>query len=210
MADNEIPPKPAPEILPESDEPIPPPDAPAEVKSEASAYDEFGTAKRNLPPLVPIAIAIVLVAVVVGILVYVNRARPIAQGSIDGVWFSQPAGMSSPMILIDVTLRNVSEKPLYIKEIKADVKTEQGDESDEAAAASDYDRYLAAYPDLRGHTNPLKVEMKIPPGGEQKGSLMISPPITQQQFDTRKDLTVTIEPYDQKDIVLRENTGAAK
>ncbi len=210
MADNEIPPKAAPEVLPKSEQPTPQPEMPAEVKAEAPAYDEFGSAKRNLPPLVPIGIAIVLVGVVVGILVYVNRARPIVQGSIDGVWFSQPVGMPSPMILIEVTLRNVSDKPLYIKDLKADVKTEQGDESDEAASASDYERYLSAYPDLRGHANPLKVEMKILPGAEQKGTVMISPPVTQQQFDTRKDLTVTIEPYDQKDIVLRENTGAAK
>ena len=33
---------------------------------------------------------------------------------------------------------------------------------------------------------------------------MVSFPVTQQQFDARKDLSVTIEPYDQKPIVLRE------
>jgi len=174
------------------------------------AYEEFGTAKRNLPPAAPVAIAIVLVAIVVAVLAYINRAKPAAQGSIDGVWFSQPANMGSPMILVEVTLHNVSEKTLYIKEIKADVMTGQGDQSDEAASAVDYDRYLMAYPDLRGHAAPLKVEMKIPPGAAQKGSVMISPSVSQQQFDARKDLTVTIQPYDQKPIVLHEKAGAAK
>ena len=90
------------------------------------------------------------------------------------------------------------------------MKTDQGDQSDEAASASDYDRYLQAYPDLRGHDRPLEVEMKIPPGGDQKGAVMVSFPITQQQWDARKDLTVTIDPYDQRPIVLHEKSGAAK
>ena len=50
--------------------------------------------------------------------------------------------------------------------------------------------------------------MKIQPGAEQKGTVMVSFPVNQQQFDARKDLSVTIEPYDQKAIVLRENSAA--
>ena len=190
MAENQNPPQPAP--------------------TESPAYDEFGTAKRNLPPAAPVAIAILIVAIVVGIIAYTQRAKPVAQGRIDGAWFSHPADLPSPMLLMEVTLRNVGDKPLYIKSIKAGVKTDQGDQSDEAASASDYDRYLLAYPDLSGHSRPLQVEMKILPGAEQKGTVMISLPITQQQFDTRKDLTVTIEPYDEKPIVLHEKSGAAK
>jgi len=40
--------------------------------------------------------------------------------------------------------------------------------------------------------------------------VLVSLPITQQQFDARKDLTVTIEPYDQKSIVLHEKSSTAK
>jgi hypothetical protein len=184
------------------------PNASPAASSAGPSYDEFGTAKRNLPPAAPVAIAIVLVAVVIAILAYANRAKPAAQGSIDGVWFSMPANMSSPMILVEVTLRNVGDKTVYIKDIKADVMTDQGAQSDEAASATDYDRYLSAYPALSGHSAPLKVEMKIAPGGVQKGSVMISPLVSQQQFEARKDLTVTIQPYDQGPIVLHEK-GAA-
>jgi hypothetical protein len=223
MAENEIPPKPEQEIpptpgTPENETPpgpATPEAAPKPVASETTAaqppaYDEFGTAKRSLPPVAPVAIAIVLVALVVGIIAYTQRAKPVAQGSIDGVWFSQPADVPSPMIVIAVTLRNVGEKTLYIKDLKASVKTEQGDQSDEAAAASDYDRYLMAYPDLAGHGRPLRVEMKIPPGAEQKGTVMVSLPITQPQFDARRDLTVTIDPYDQNPIVLHDQSSTAK
>ena len=223
MAENDVPPKagnqPPPQASLQASSAVPPPRAAEAIRaasaspkgsSSRSAYDEFGTATRNLPPAAPVAIAIVLVAIVVAILAYVNRAKPPAQASIDGVWFSQPANMSNPMILIEVTLRNVSDKTLYIKDIKADVITEQGDQSDEAASAVDYDRYLSAYPALAGHSAPLRVEMKIPPGATRKGSVMVSPPVSQQQFDARKDLTVTIQPYDQNPIVLHEKAVAAK
>ncbi len=185
-------------------------ETPPQPPSKKNAYDEFGTATRNLPPAAPVAIAILLVAAVIGILAYVNRAKPAAQGSLDGVYFSQPADMPTPMILVDVTLRNVSDRVLYIKNIKASVTTDQGEQSDDAAAARDYDRYLSAYPELQGHGRPLAVEMKIPPGGEQKGVILIAPSVTKAQFDARNDTTVTIEPYDQRPIVLHEKSAATK
>jgi hypothetical protein len=186
------------------------PTPPQPASSRKNAYDEFGTATRNLPPVAPVVAAIVLVAVVVAILVYVNRAKPTAQATIDGVYLSQPAGMASPMILFVVTVRNTGDKTLYIKTINAAVETDQGNQSDDAAAAHDYDRYLAAYPDLAGHGKPLEVEMKIPPGAVQQGTVLISPAVTKEQFDARKDATVTIEPYDQRTLVLHEKVVTGK
>jgi hypothetical protein len=183
------------------------PTPPQPPPRQRNAYDEFGTATRNLPPVAPVAVAIVLVAIVVAILVYVNRARPAAQASIDGIYFSQPAGMPSPMILFAVTLRNTSDKTLYIKDLSAAIQTDQGNQSDDAAAARDYERYIAAYPDLQGHGHPLAVEMKIPPGATQQGTVLISPSVTKEQFDARKDATVTIQPYDQRPIVLHEKAA---
>ena len=186
------------------------PSANPAAASSTDAYQEFGTAKRNLPPVAPVAVALGLVALIVGVVMYVNRAKPAAQGSIDGVFFSQPANMPSPMILLTVTLHNTSDKTLYIKDIKGAITTDKGDQSDEAAAASDYDRYLSVYPDLKGHGQPLHVEMKIAPGSEQTGTVLISPAVTKEQFDGRKDAVITIEPYDQQAIVLHEKSSASK
>ena len=52
--------------------------------------------------------------------------------------------------------------------------------------------------------------MKIAPGAEQKGAVLVSFPVTKEQFDARKDLNVTIEPYDQNPIVLREKGAVGK
>ena len=112
---------------------------------------------------------------------------------------------------IQVTLRNVVEKTLYIKDIQADVTTDQGKLSDTAASPTDYDRYFDAFPDLKEHsTQALVVETKIAPGAEQKGTVLVSFPLTKEQFDARKDLTVTIQPYDQNAIVLHEKSATAK
>ena len=187
------------------------PTEPAFDAGHVPITEEFDSAKRTLPPVAPVAIALAVVAIVVGIMMYAFRAKPVAQGGIDQVFFSQPANMPNAMVLLQVTLRNVGDKTLYIKAINANLKTEQADLSDDAASPSDYDRYFTAYPDLRAHaTDPLRVEMKIAPGAEQKGTVLVSFPVTQQQFDARKDLNVTIDAYDQRPIVLREKSAQTK
>jgi hypothetical protein len=189
MVDNKAPRKPA---------------APQFDAGHVPITEEFDSAKRTLPPAAPVVIALVVVALVVAVIAFLFRAKPVAQGGIDAVYFSEPANMTSGMVLVQVTLRNVGDKTLYIKAIKANLKTDQ-DLSDEAASPTDYDRYFMAYPDLKEHSaQPLVVEMKIAPGAEQKGTVLVSFPVTKEQFDARKDLNVTIEPYDQNPIVLRE------
>jgi hypothetical protein len=132
--------------------------------------EEFDSPKRSLPPAVPVVIALVVVAIVVGVIAFVERSKPVAQGGIDSVYASQPANMTNTMVALQVTVSNVGDKALYIKSITANLKTDQGDQSDDAASASDYDRYFTAYPELRQHsTQPLTVETKIMQGAEQKG-----------------------------------------
>jgi len=167
--------------------------------------EEFDSAKRTLPPVAPLAIALIVVLVFIVGVAYIFRSKPIAQGQIDQAFAMQQEDRPYSMVLMQVTLHNVGDKPLFIKEIKADILTDQGETSDDAASAVDYSRYLQAFPDLQPYaTEPLKVETKIAPGAEVKGSVMVAFPITKDQFYGRKDLNVTIFPYDQKAIVLHE------
>ncbi len=171
--------------------------------------EEFDSAKRTLPPVAPLAVALLVVVVFIVGVAYIFRSKPVAQGQIDQAFAMQQPDNPYSMVLMQVTLRNIGDKTLYIKEIKSDIMTEQGESSDDAASAVDYGRYLQAFPDLQPYaTEPLKVETKIPPGGEVKGSVMVAFPITKEQFYARKDLNVTIFPYDQKAIVLHEKGGA--
>src|SRR2546425_5797486 len=47
--------------------------------------EEFGTAKRNLPPAKVVAIVLGVAAVVVAIFAFVQRAKPQGGGSIDNI-----------------------------------------------------------------------------------------------------------------------------
>jgi hypothetical protein len=173
--------------------------------------EEFDSAKRTLPPVAPLAVALVVVLVFIVGVAYIFRSKPVAQGQIDRAFAMQQEGNSYSMVLMQVTLRNIGDKPLFVKEIKATIVTDTGESSDDAASAVDYGRYLQAFPDLQMYaTDPLKVETKVLPGGEVKGSVMAAFPITKDQFYARKDLNVTIYPYDQKPIVLHEKAPPAK
>jgi len=167
--------------------------------------EEFDSVKRSLPPVATLIAALVVVVVFIVGVAYIFRAQPVAHGQIDRAFAMQQEDRPYSMVLMQVTLRNVGNKPLFIKEIKADIMTDQGESVDDAASAVDYGRYLQAFPDLQMYASePLKVETKIAPGGEAQGSVMVAFPITKEQFYARKSLNVTIFPYDQKAIVLHE------
>ena len=171
--------------------------------------EEFDSAKRSLPPVATLVAALAVVVVFIIGVAYIFRSQPVAQGQIDRAFAMQQEDKPYSMVLMQVTVRNLGNKPLFIKEIKSDIMTDQGESVDDAASAVDYSRYLQAFPDLQVYaTDPLKVETKIPPGGEAKGSVLVAFPVTKDQFYARKDLNVTIFPYDQKAIVLHEK-GAA-
>jgi hypothetical protein len=190
--------------------PTPPPASPAPTASEpapssAMKFDigeEFGTAKRNLPPakIVLIGIAVVLV---VGAIVVFTQSRPTSAGSIDDVVGVEVPNQNTVLTAINVTVRNAGKKAMWIHSMKATLKTDSGEFPDDAASPIDFERYFQAFPALKQHAiEPLKVETKIQPGGEVKGTIMVGFPVTQDAFDKRKSLSVTIQPYDQRALVL--------
>ena len=172
--------------------------------------EEFDSAKRTLPPVAPLAVALVGVLLFILGVAYIFRSKPVAQGQIDRAFAMQQENNAYSMVMMQVTLHNIGDKTLYIKEIKASIVTDQGESTDDAASAVDYGRYLQAFPDLEMYaSDPLKVETKIAPGGEAKGSVLVAFPITKEQFYARKDINVSIVPYDQKSIVLHEKGQAS-
>ena len=139
------------------------------------------------------------VAVILGVVAYLQRAQPQGSGSIDGVNAVDVPGQSQILVAVTVTLRNVGEKALWIHTLKAGVTTaDQKSYEDTAASAVDFDRYYEAFPPLKLNTQPaLYPEAKIVPGAQQSGTIIVSFPVSKEAFDQRKSLTVTIQPYDQ-------------
>ena len=185
-----------------ADQPVPPapqPSPPAEPATEFNIGDEFGTAKRNLPPAGIVLICIAAVAVLVGIFSFQQRAKPQGAGSIDFVTAAEVPGQNLILSAVTLTLHNSGNKPLWIRTLKARLTTADGKTfDDEAATGVDLDRYAQSFPVLKENAQAaLLPDIKIMAEGERKGTIVVSFPITKQAFDERKSLTVTIQPYDQ-------------
>jgi hypothetical protein len=164
--------------------------------------EEFDKAKWTLPPLGMFGIALGIVAVALVIVAYVARAKPVAAGAINGVNVVQLQD-NTVLAAIQLNVGNITEKAWYIRSVKATVKTDQGDFSDDAATAVDSARYFQAFPALGQGTAPiLKFDQKIQSGQNETGTIVVSFPITKDQFDARKSLSVTIQPYDNRSVTL--------
>jgi hypothetical protein len=184
---------------PNSDiKPAPPPTPPAQI-TEFHIGDEFGTAKRNLPPVRIVLICLGAVAVIVGIFAFTERAKPQGAGSVDFVSVTDVPGQNMVLSAITLTLRNTGEKPLWIHSLKAQFVTADNQTlDDEAASAVDLDRYYQAFPVLKQSSEPpLSPETKLLPGAVQRGTIVVGFKTTKEAFDQRKSLTVAIQPYDQ-------------
>jgi hypothetical protein len=160
--------------------------------------EEFGTAKKNLPPVKIVLIGVAVIAVVALIASLSQRPHSATTGSIDDVVSVEIPDQNSIMVAINVSFQNNGAKPYWIHTIKADLETSGGSFSDDAASASDFDRYFQAFPPLKQHAlAPLEREARINPGGRAAGTIIVVFPVTPDAFANRKSLKVTIQPYDQ-------------
>jgi hypothetical protein len=175
----------------------PPPDA-----GHVPMGEEFDRAKWTLPPWQPVAIALAIVAVVVLIVVWQLSLKPLAVGSIDDVTAVQLPG-DNVLVAVQVTVTNPGRKALWIHNLKGRLKTAKGEFSDDAASPVDFERYFQGFPDLGQHAiEPLKVETKIAPGATERGMIIVSFPVNKETFDKRQAISVIIEPYDQRAVVI--------
>ena len=185
-----------------SDPLVPPPTPPSPAPGPVTEFrigEEFGTAKRNLPPARIVLICLAAVGIVVGIFAFTGRAKPQGAGSIDFVTAVDVPDQNIILAAITFTLRNTAKNPLWIHTVTAQLTTADDKTfEDEAAPAMDFDRYYGAFPALKESSEPpLSPETKLLPGTEQKGTIIVSFKVTKATFDQRKSLTVTIQPYDQ-------------
>lgn len=167
--------------------------------------EEFDKPKWTLPPWQPVVVALVIVGVVLAVVAWIARAKPPASGSIgDVVAVTVPPG-DNVLVAINISVHNTSEKPLWIHTMKAQIKTDKGEFSDDAASFVDFDRYFQAFPDLKQHAqDPLKPETKIPPATDAGGTIIVSFPVPKDEFDKKQSLTVTVQPYDRPAVLLKK------
>jgi hypothetical protein len=160
--------------------------------------EEFGTARKNLPPAKIVLIVIAAIAVIAAVVSLVQKPRQVATGSIDNIVMVQLPAQNQVMVAIGISIHNHGKDPYVVHDIKADLNASNNDFSDEAASAVDFDRYFQAFPALKAHAlDPLKLETKIEPGSDAFGTIIVSFPVAPDAFTNRKSLTVTIWPAEQ-------------
>src|SRR5271167_4842457 len=106
-------------------EPIPSPPpvpSPPQARTDFRIGEEFGTAKKNLPPLKVIGIGVGIIVVVWAIAAFVQRPRPSATGAIDEVVSVEIPNQHAVMVAINVAFQNNGAKPFWIQTIKADLQ----------------------------------------------------------------------------------------
>jgi hypothetical protein len=160
--------------------------------------DEFGTAKRNLPPAKILVIAIAGVLIVFGTTAFFERAKPQGGGSLDNVAAADLSGQKSVLVALTFTLRNTGKKSLWVHDVQGKLVTASGTMTGDAVSAVDFDRYYQAFPALKENAlTALSPEDKLQPGEEIRRTIMVSFPVTLDAFNQRKSVSVVVQPYDQ-------------
>jgi hypothetical protein len=183
----------------------PPPAEPVDPKHQTQfdIAEEYGTARKNLPPAGIVAICVGVVAIIVGIYALTHRAHALSSGTIDDVVVVPVPGQDMVMAAINVSLQNNEEKPSWIHTIQATADVSGNKLNDDAAPAVDVQRYFQSFPDLKQHARDiLKPETRIDAGGRISGTVVVSFPVTADAFTARKSLTVTITPYNELPVVI--------
>lgn len=181
--------------------PTPPAVAPAQITQRGPTIhigEEFGTAKRNLPPLKIVGLTALGVLVIVALVSFLQRAKPQGGGSLDTVVAVEIPGQNAVLVALTFTLRNSPEKPLWVHDIKGKLRSASGESSADAVSAVDFDRYYQAFPALKVNAQPaLSPEEKLQPGQQVQRTVVVSFPVTLDDFNRQQSLAVVIQPYDQ-------------
>lgn len=193
-----------------SPSPTPPPPAPGTSPEQSSQPqtpfdmgEEYGTARKSLPPAGIVAICMVVLIAIAAGYAFTHRAHPLSTGSITDVVSVAVPGQDMMMVAVNVTLQNNSDKDSVIHTIQASIDTGSSALTDDAAPEVDAQRYYEAFPTLKAQAlDILKVETRMKPGDKLSGTVVVSFPVKADAFAARKSLTVTVTPYYELPVVM--------
>jgi hypothetical protein len=138
------------------------------------------------------------VLILAGIFALVQRPKPQAAGSLDNVTAVQIPGQNAVLAALTFSLRSSAGKTLWVRGIQGKVVTASGEHAEDAVSAIDFDRYYQGFPALKVNSQPaLAPEDKLQPGREVKRTVMVSFPVTLDEFNQRRSVSLIIQPYDQ-------------
>src|SRR6266705_2379934 len=131
-----------------SSTPPPPAPQPSSAPNEQTDFDigeEYGTARKSLPPAGIVAICLAVVVAIAAAYSLTHRAHALSSGSIDDIAFVAVPGQDMVLVAVNVSLQNNEDKPSWIRTIQASLDTGSNKISDDAAPAVDAARYFEAF-----------------------------------------------------------------
>src|SRR5262249_61818461 len=96
----------------------PPPPTAGEPSTGFDIAEEYGTARKSLPPAGVVAICVVAVVAVIAIYGFTHRAKAQSTGSIDDVVVVPVLGQDMVLAAINVSIESHDQKPRWIKSIQ--------------------------------------------------------------------------------------------
>jgi hypothetical protein len=188
---------------PSTTPPSTPPPVPPADQTDFDIAEEYGTARKSLPPAGIVAICLGIVAIIVAAYALTHRATAKSSGSIDNVVAVPMPGQDMVMVAVNISLQNNEQKPAWIHRIQATADVGGTKHTDDAAPATDVKRYFQVFPALNEHASMLLTsETRVDPGSKVAGTIVVTFPVTADAFAARKSLTITVTPYDELPVVM--------
>ena len=174
-----------------------------------------------------VVIALLISSLVVFIWVRFGRKTPVATGDVVRIRIypvqakitggaagtpgqeGQDEIINQMLVFAHVRLHNPNTAPITIEDDWALVTLPNGDTRRSlGASAVDFDKVFQAYPQLAPmRMDPLRRDIEIPPGQSVDGLLVFSYPLSQDEWNSRKSMQVTITFKGAKDVTLNAPVG---
>src|ERR1700756_1159627 len=95
-----------PTVTPPAQPPVP------DQPTDFDISEEYGTARKSLPPAGIVLICVAVVAVIIASYALTHRAHTVSTGSIDDLTVIPMPGQDAVMVAVNVSLQNNEEKPI--------------------------------------------------------------------------------------------------
>jgi hypothetical protein len=116
------------------------------------------------------------------------------------------------IVIADVKVKSTTKLPLFLHDMWGEVTLPNGDVLQSlAASGEDYKKVFVAYPTLEAQKKtPMPRGVTMTPGQEIEGQLVFHYPITQKDWEGRKQFDVVIGFINQKNLVLHTMPGGSQ
>lgn len=166
-----------------------------------------------------LVIAAITLTIALGLYVYLSQRPPVAAGEVLQVNFypvhtvissgvaesgmaGSPESYDQLLILTKIRVRNQTDIPLFLEDIRARVTLPDGSQQvNTVAGTKDMDRVFQAYPSLNSlRAQPIPPDTTLTPGQSVEGLAIFNFPLSKEQWDKLQTAKVAISFMHQKDL----------